>query len=381
MDSILSYLEWRGDLSFSKSPFNEVDNLILSMLCYLPLEDAVPAPGKRPVSLVHATEKYFSFHSVPDRPLKAVHSEDAYDWLLYRMASSERFRKLRLSDMVSVMDEKGSEHFAAMCIHIDRRCIYAAFRGTADKLVGWKEDFLLACLPAIPSQKQALEYLVAAAEQYPEAVFYTGGHSKGGNLAIYAAAKAPIPVQKRISAIWSNDGPGFQKAFLRSRGYRRIEGRIRSIVPESSVVGMLLAHDDSYEIVSSSQIGLMQHDGFSWEVSGTHFVQKEGLSGQSILMDMKIRDWLNGIPVKERKKTVDTLFGLLSASGATTLTEVRKGRLKVAILALPQMMELPKDIRDNILEFLILIEQTSIRLSMESRLNKTLKTIKPQDAG
>ena len=371
-NGILAYLEWRGDLTFSKSPFNEVDNLILSMLCYLSFEDIVPGVGKRPVSLVKAAEKYFSAHPVPDPPQKAEHSGESYDWMLYRMANTDRYRTITLSDYVSITDERESEHFAALCIHLDRKSIYIAFRGTADKLIGWKEDFLLACLPEIPSQKQALEYLIQAAEQYPDVILQAGGHSKGGNLAVYAAAKAPLPVQERIRYIWANDSPGFQEKFLRSRGYKRISDRIRSIVPESSVVGMLLAHEDRYEIVGSSQIGLMQHDGFSWEVSGAHFVQKEGLSGQSMLVDLKIRDYLEGIPPKQRKKTVDALFELLRASGATTLTEVRKGKLKVAFMALPQIVELPKEIRDSILEFLVLVEQISLRLSVESRWNKTM---------
>ena len=373
MDNILAYLEWRGDLTFSRSPFNEVDSLILSMLCYLPLEGIVPMPEKRRIRLVKAAEKYFAAHPIPDRPQKAVHAEDTFAWLFYRMAMTERYRRLWLSDMVSETHEDGSEQFAAMCIHMDKGRIYAAFRGTADTLIGWKEDFLLSCLPQIPSQKQALQYLTDVAAAYPHASLITGGHSKGGNLAVYAAACAPVSVQKRILSVWSHDGPGFQKTFLSGRGYKQIRDRVRSIVPESSVVGMLLSHDDDYEIVSSSQIGLMQHDGFSWEVSGTHFVQKEGLSGQSILMDQKIRDWLDGIPAKEKRKTIDILFSLLAASGATTLSEVQKGKLKVAISALPQMLELPKETRDVIIEFLVLIEQLSVRLGMESRLHRTLR--------
>ena len=376
MDTILSYLDWRGDLTLSKSPFNEVDNLILSMLCYLPLNGIVKGPGMRRIRLVKAAELYFSSHPIPERPQKAVHSGSSYEWLFYRMATSMRFRKMYLSDLVSVTDKEDAEQFAAMCVHLDNKTIYVAFRGTADNLIGWKEDFLLSCLSEIPSQKQALQYLTDIALRYPDVALHAGGHSKGGNLAVYAASKAPVSVQKRILTVWSNDGPGFQKAFLKSEGYRKIRNRIRSIVPESSVVAMLLAHDDDYKIVSSSQVGLMQHDGFSWEVCGTHFVQKEGLSGQSILMDAKIRDWLETIPNREKKKTIDTLFDLLAASGAATLTEVRKGKLKVAVSALPQMAQLPKDIRDNILDFVILAEQLSLRLAMESRISKTLQSLR-----
>ena len=370
MNNVLSYLDWRGDLPFSKSPFNEVDNLILSLFCYLPLEEIVPGPGKRPVSLVRAAEKYFSARPVPDRSEKTSHSGEAYDWLFYRMANSDRFRKVTLSDMVSITDDVWTEQFAAVCFHLDRRTLYIAYRGTADKLVGWKEDFLLACLPTIPSHEQALRYLVRTAQTYPQGVLHVGGHSKGGNLAVYASARAPLPVQDRICRVWSNDGPGFQPEFLNRRGYKQISGRIRSIVPESSIVGLLLTQDKNYEIVGSSQIGLMQHDGFSWEVSGPQFVQKEGLSAQSLQMEKKIEDWLGKIPAEEKKKVVDTLFDLLAASGATTLSDVKKGKLKFAIAALPQMMDLPKVIRNHILEFFVLLEQTSLFLSVESRLNR-----------
>lgn len=372
MNNILAYLDWRGDLSFSKSPFNEVDNLIFSMLCYLPLEKVVPKQGKRAISLVKAAEKYFSDRPVPDRSKKAEHSGEAYDWLFYRMANTDRYRKVSLSDYVSIMDEKEGEHFAALCIHIDSRSLYIAFRGTADKLIGWKEDFLLACLPTIPSHNEAVWYLVHVAKEHPKAVLYTGGHSKGGNLAIYAAAKAPVSVQDRIACVWSNDGPGFQPEFLEGEDYQRIAGRIRTIVPESSVIGLLLAHGNAYKVVGSTQTGLMQHDGFSWEVSGTHFVEVKGLSSQSMQMNQKIRSWIEEIPPAKRQRVVDFLFELLSASGATTLSEVRKGKLKVAIAALPQMMDLPKDVRDRILEFFFLLEQTSLRLSVEGRLKKTI---------
>ena len=46
MANLLDYLDWRGDLTLDKSPFNEVDNLILAELSFVDFKDIVPAPSE-----------------------------------------------------------------------------------------------------------------------------------------------------------------------------------------------------------------------------------------------------------------------------------------------------------------------------------------------
>ena len=218
-----------------------------------------------------------------------------------------------------------------------------------------------------------MNYLERVAALYPEKTFMLGGHSKGGNLAVYAAASASEEIQNRIVSVWSNDSPGFQNEMLISDGYQRIAFAVHHIVPKSSVVGMLLAHDEHYKIVDSSQVGLLQHDGFSWVVSGNHFIELEELTIQSVKADRAISKWLQGLSLEERRQFVDCLFDVLYASGVTTLSEVRRDKLKALTASLPHVKEIPKDSRERIIEFLVLLRQIIRRLSIESKLDRIKK--------
>ena len=160
--------------------------------------------------------------------------------MLRKMAASRRFRDMKLNCFVSWLDTEKAEQFAALTIETGDGLLYLSFRGTDDTLAGWKEDFLLACLPEIPAQKMAVQYVRDVARQYPRKRLRLGGHSKGGNLAVYAGVYAPGSVQKRIHAIWSNDGPGFHDDLLDLPEHQRVADRTVSTVPNSSVVGMLL---------------------------------------------------------------------------------------------------------------------------------------------
>lgn len=272
--------------------------------------------------------------------------------------------------MVDILDTANAKQFYTICIHMSNRQIYLSYRGAADDLAGWKEDFLLACIPEIPSHQEAVRYLQQVAMEYPHKALMLGGHSKCGNLAVYAASLAPSDIQARIYAVWSNDGPGFQETLLASEGYKNISHKIHTIVPKSSVVGMLLTHEEKHRIVNSSQIGLLQHDGFPWEVSGNHFVVIPELTNQSIKVDHAIRAWLEQMSLDERKQVVDCLFNVLYASGATTLSEVRKDCLKTMIASISHMKEVPKESRERIIEFLVLLAQIAHRLNLESKLAK-----------
>ena len=372
MNNIYSYLTWRGDLTLSQSPFNEVDNLVLSILCYLDFSGIVPENDKQDITIQRAAAEYFSLHAIPQRPdPEKASSLELGEWMLYLMADTRRFRNMRLSCLVQILDTEQVKQFSAMTILVSRKQLYLSFRGTSDDLTGWKEDFLMACMPEVPSQEEAVLYTERVAEQYPNHRLLLGGHSKGGNLAVYAAVQASPEIQSRIDIVWSNDGPGFQEAFLRSEAYQALSPKIRSIVPKSSVVGMLLAHPENYQIVDSSQIGLLQHDGLSWQIMGDHFIILPELTHESIRTERTIRSWLQKIPQEEREEFVDSLFSVLYSTGVHTLSEIRKDRMKAAAASIPALKELPKENRDRILEFVMLLNLISKRLNDESKAVRT----------
>jgi hypothetical protein len=270
---------------------------------------------------------------------------------------------MKLSCFVDWLDVGRGEQFAALTIETGDGAVYVSFRGTDDTLAGWKEDFELACLPEIPAQKKAERYVRDVAEQYPRRKLRLGGHSKGGNLAVYAGVFCPESIQRRILTVWSNDGPGFYTHMLTSEAYRTMQSKIRSIVPESSIVGMLLDHEEPYRIVKSTAKGLFQHDGFSWELIGDKFCTLQDRSDESKRVDRTLKLWLSQMNNTERANFIDSVYDLLSATNAQTLTELNADRK--ALLA--SLRNIDPKTREMLIKLVLLIADQSTRSFFEKK--------------
>ena len=365
MANILDYLNWRGDLTLAQSPFNEVDNLILAELSFVNFTGIVPGPGEgEGVPLHSAAEAFFRSHEGGDMGM-GVLVPDEIPTLLRKMAECPRFREMKVNCFCDHLDVRKAEQFAAVTVELGDGSIYLSFRGTDDTIAGWKEDFLLGCQPEVPAQKKAVAYVKAVAGQYPRRKLMLGGHSKGGNLAVYGGIFVPLAIQRRISAVWSNDGPGFYGAVLETPQHARLEGRIHSIVPKSSVVGMLLEHEESYTVVDSDQTGLWQHDGFSWQVLGTGFVTLREVSRQGRRNDLALKEWVRRLPVDQREKFVDGLFEVLTASGATTLTDLKEDGFRAAGAMVRAMKDMEKDTRDALFNAIATLFRSNIQAAVE----------------
>ena len=374
MANLLDYLDWRGDLTLEQSPFNEVDNLILAELSFVDFKEIVPAPGEgESVNLREAAEAFFAKFPAGEKIDMGVLVPAAIPDMLRKMADSRRFGDMRLNCFVDHLDVGRGEQFAALAIETGDKTLYLSFRGTDDTLAGWKEDFELACMPEVPAQKKALDYVRDAAKQFPRKKLRLGGHSKGGNLALYAGVFCPESVQRRIIAVWSNDGPGFHTDLLDLPEHRRIAERIYSIVPKSSVVGMLLEHEEDYTVVDSDQLGFMQHDGFSWQVMGDHFVTLRQVTRQAHLSDQELRKWVHGLSVEQREVFVNAMFDVLTASGAVTLTDLKDDSFKAVGAIIKAMKDLDKETRDGLWDFLAILFKSNLRMVLEGIQEETEK--------
>ena len=326
MPNILDYLQWRADVPFSVSPFNEVDCLVFSEMVFADLNGIVPgSTTEEGVSVSEAGKAYFKRYPKDDVKLGLIVPSEIRV-LLRRMAGSERYGELLLSAFVDRIDESVQKQFAAITVRLDKKHIFVAFRGTDDTLVGWKENFNMSFLEAIPAQLDAVAYLERVAKAHPRAQILVGGHSKGGNLAIYAAAHANKTVKKRIEKVYSLDGPGYRREVVQSEQYQEIQSRICNIIPQTSVIGRLLEHDDHYTVVHSSASGLWQHDGFSWQVSAKGFVPAPALSKESEMIDRSLKKWVDGMTPEQREEFVDALYNILTTTNAKTLMELTQDR-------------------------------------------------------
>lgn len=324
--NIMDYMDWRGDLGFQESPFNEVDNLILTQLSYVDLDDIVPEAVEHSISVKEASDIYFKGHDI-EVIAKDKSATKRSPLILKKAADTARFSGLRLSAYISETDYEAQKQFSAMHILLPDGSKYIAYRGTDDTLIGWKEDFNMSFIPEVPSQLAAVRYLDVTAGGGTEPL-YVGGHSKGGNLAIYAAMLCDAQVRDRIIRIYNNDGPGFHRDVATGEAYQAVAQKIITLVPQSSVVGMLLEREGEYQVVKSAEVGLLQHNAISWEVLGPGFVYLNEVTKESRMFDEALNAWIHNMTVEQREQFVDTLFGVLDATGAKTLTDLSTGKLK-----------------------------------------------------
>lgn len=306
MADLFDYLAWRGDLRFSQDPPNAVDALIFSGLAYIHYGDSVAKEPNVPVSLRDAAEEFFG---LPDREERVLLKKDLD--LLYQASMSARFGDVKLFRHRDVLLEEEQTQFAAVTFLLDDGTAFVAFRGTDSTLVGWQEDFNMSFMQVVPAQLMALDYVRQLDAELWQPL-RLGGHSKGGNLAVFAAARSAPAVQNRILQVYNNDGPGFNDYLMGDIGYQAMVPKICTYVPQSSVIGMLLEHEEPYTVIRSKTVGLLQHDYYSWEVLGKQFIPVEEITDSSRFVSGTIKNWLADMTAQERSEVVDAMFGLLN---------------------------------------------------------------------
>ncbi|MBR5966652.1 MAG: DUF2974 domain-containing protein [Treponema sp.] len=349
--NLLDYVEWRGDLTFKKSAFCDVDALVLCQLSYLNFDGLLSSDFARKTSLWELWTFFKTSDDFEKRSdLGALISKQTVD-LLEACAKSARFGKLYVSGYISKIDLQNEEQFSAMTFFDGSFSSnpFVAFRGTDDTIVGWKEDFNLAIEEAVPAQRDALAYLEGAAKKTRGKIF-VGGHSKGGNLAVYASAFCAPKCKKRIARVFNFDGPGFRKEIIGDARLKQILPLLHSYYPKFSIVGMLFRRAGQYSIVDSPVQGLMQHEAFNWLLGPSGFVTLDGFDAASDIFHKTFNEWLEGISKEKRALVIETLFKVLTAGGAKTNSDLGKDWFKQALAIVKAAGELDKETRDEVLK-------------------------------
>ena len=324
MGNIMDYISWRGDLSFEQSQFNEVDNLILACFSYVNLDGISAVTKQKGIGLKKLTKEFMKLHT-----MKELEADKSFirlaPFMMMEMAKSVRFGKCVVRNYVNDIVTEAEQQFAAMEIVLEDGTSYVSFRGTDDTIIGWKEDFNLST-GVVPAQKRAIEYLQKISE-HTDGMLRVGGHSKGGNLAIYGSVMCKSAHEK-ILEIYSNDGPGFSREFQELPETKEMMPKIIRIIPEYSIIGTLLEHEKEPVIVASSSKGLLQHDGFSWEVQGPALVRRDSLNKTALRFIEILHKWIDGMDMEQKRPLIEDLFATLQASGYENLSEVQSGGLK-----------------------------------------------------
>lgn len=314
MTDLFDYLKWRGDLSFSQDGFHEADGLVLSAISYLPFE-YVENPFIK-VQKLNSLCK--SLLKVPEIEKKVLLKGDVK--LMKQILKSERFGELEISDYVNEIDEDTQTQFSAITVKLSRKDFVVVFRGTGDTLIGWKEDFNMSFVCPVPAQKKAVEYLENVTPRKGSLILC--GHSKGGNLATFAAAFSKKNVKKRILSVYNFDGPGFHEDIVNSDSYKEISSKVHTFVPQSSIVGFLLGREEPHSVIHSAQIGFFQHDLYSWEILRNGFLYLDETSRSSQFVDSTLKEWLKGMDYKKREQFVEAMYSFISDIDAKTVKDM-----------------------------------------------------------
>lgn len=375
MGTIIDYLKEYGDYTFKEKPLNEVDSLVLSQFSYLKFDGIVPdITEDKPFVAI----SYLDEHQDREKLFADERYREANKALFAGMINSTRFSSLRMNYYVNIIETENQTQFSAITLLLDDKTVYLAYRGTDETIIGWKEDFNLAFSEPVPGQLRSVKYMNKVAEKF-SADFYAGGHSKGGNFAVYAAMNCREEVQGRIVRIFSHDGPGFRPEIRAQGHYERIEDRVMKIIPHSSLVGMILeSHAEGYMVVESKTFGLLQHDPYTWLVKEDSFVKAKGIHKGRKFMDEALNEWILSLDQEHIHSFVDTLYEVISASEAATLIDFTADWKKSMMAVIGAAKELDEETAGGLKKmiaslFEIAGERAKEELQGRSRLHKVRK--------
>lgn len=313
MSNVLDYLKWRNDLTFSQDKFNVIDSLVLSRFVYLRWEQILEIES---CTVFQAYQKYLSMDK------STMHILSNEDPILFDLVgNSNRFKDCIISDFINVIDEKNMIQFCAMCIHLTDKTHYVCFRGTDNTLIGWKEDLYMSFQPNVPAQRLALDYLKKIALKY-RGKLRVGGHSKGGNLALYSSLFSPKYVQRRILQIDNFDGPGLSKENYENKKELDIYQRVNVYCPQNSMIGRMLFHDESkIDLIYSNGKGPWQHDLYTWQIINKQFKYVSNFDTSSEIIENSLKEFMEQVNPEQRKQCIDIIFDILESTNEDTFHE------------------------------------------------------------
>lgn len=325
--NIEDYVKWRGDLTFKQDNFSDVDAAVLCEMGYCHLDGLCQSGFSEQIAFNQIAGKIMSSKEMQVKYFDVGLMNRKIPEFFTAASMTNRFGNIKLCGYVSIIhagqDVSTQIQFAAFTVVLDDKTICVVFRGTDDSVVGWKEDCNLALADEIPAQKAAAEYLENAGKFFKKHRIIVAGHSKGGNLALYACAKACNKVKKRILTVYNLDGPGFFQETLDSKEFRTIEKRVRSWFPYESVVGMLFRHFDDFKVAESNGFLIFQHDLLTWKVCGKDIcIHQEGLCKGSLKTYEVFNRWIVKLDSEQKKTFIEALFSLLESTQKLTMASM-----------------------------------------------------------
>ena len=352
---LLDYLKWRNDVPLSVSPFNEVDNVIFSYLSYIDFRD-LKEDWKGFFDLKDLFRDFCEKHSLEEIETTGEFTERA-PLLLKEMIEGERFSATKVGYYAEDFDKDKVKQFAALVFLLPDGRNYISFRGTDKTITGWKEDFLMSCQSETAGAKEAVAYFNKIAPVL-EGELILGGHSKGGNFAMYAAAFCEAEHKERIMQVYNNDGPGFREEVILSPEFQELLPKIITIAPQSSIIGQLLSNPAKQHVIHSTAKGILQHDAMTWEAEKDTLVSSE-LDELSEYTKTTLGSWLESMDDETRESLCTTAFSLIESTKSETFIEFSGNLMKNMETIWKEMGKLPEEKKKEIMNALSNLMESS----------------------
>lgn len=317
MAGILDYLRWRGDLTFDQFKFNSLDAGLLASIIYLPVDPS--AVGHNLKEVAQSLQKLASFKEQMDELTKEELSLLPY---------ADRIGQIEILDWVNRHEKTPHPlQFTAAAFRITDDSICVAYQGTDSSMIGWQEDMHMNFMPEIYGQNVAANYLSKIAERFPKDKIYLVGHSKGGNFAQYALGAVSPEIQARVIKAYNFDGPGFYPSVFNDPGFQNVMDKMKTYLPESSVIGTMLDHPEPVLIIKSSYPMKQQHDIRLWSVGRDSFVMAEGLSNGARILRHALIHFNHTIPENKRSEMIAAVFDAFENSEISDVSQLTAHKL------------------------------------------------------
>ena len=322
MGNLITYVQQYGAQTFEDKSLTDIDVLVLTEIAYLPFDEIVPASFevKAAISLNQLGKEFETIKEKEHENNPFMITKERIQ-LLDVVSKSQRYKDIKVFGFMNDIDDERTKQFAAVCYQWEEENRWIIFRGTDESLTGWKEDFMMTYSDLIPAQTDAIEYLKKQAETF-SGILNVSGHSKGGNLSLYASTMQEETVQDRIKQIYCWDAPGVHRSILNTEGYQRVVSKAKRYIPQDSIVGLMLESQVPYHIIESQGSGISQHSALMWNIEEDHFVELTELTKNSQLTDQTFKQWTEVVSDEDLKLFFDTFFELIFEMGVETVNDV-----------------------------------------------------------
>lgn len=322
MGNLITYVQQYGAQTFEDKSLTDIDVLVLTEIVYLPFDEIVPKSFDvtEAISLNQLGKEFEKIKEKEHENNPFMITSERIE-LLEVVSKSQRYKDIKVFGFMNDIDDELTKQFAAVCYQWEEESRWIIFRGTDESLTGWKEDFMMTYSDLIPAQTDAIEYLRKQAELFSGSLNISG-HSKGGNLSLYASAMQEETVQDRIKQIYCWDAPGVHRSILGTEGYQRVVSKAKRYIPQDSIVGLMLESQVPYHIIESQGSGISQHSALMWNIEEDHFVELTELTKNSQLTDQTFKQWTEVVSDEDLKLFFDTFFELIFEMGVETVNDV-----------------------------------------------------------